>query len=123
MVDDDRPPNKGPVGGSPRPADGSRVSGEASGRGDSAEPRANWLRRIIGKGPSERKRLGEAIATLLGTALIGLAAIGGLVIWHLVRRGRIIRERLGPPRNVRMPEPRDLERGFHDHQDDDLQTA
>jgi hypothetical protein len=72
------------------------------------EPRRNWLRRIIGRGPAERKRLAEAIAALLGTALVALAAVGGLLIWHLVRRGRIIRGRLDPPRIVRTPDTLDL---------------
>ena len=51
------------------------------------EPRRNWLSRIIGHGPAARKRLGEAVAALLGTALVALGAIGGLLIWHLSRRG------------------------------------
>ncbi len=80
----------------------------------SGEPRPNWLRRIIGKGPEERKRLAEAVAALLGTALVAMAAIGALVIWHLVRRGRIIRERLDPPKVVRMPDPENLNGGAHD---------
>src|SRR5262245_48629265 len=81
------------------------------------EPRPNWLRRIIGKGPEARRRLAEAVASLLGTALVAMAAIGGLVIWHLVRRGRIIRDRLEPPKVVRMPDPQDLIGGPHDDQD------
>ena len=44
-------------------------------------------------------------------------AIGGLVIWHLVRRGRLIRERQGPPRIVRMPELPDLTGDLHDEDD------
>jgi hypothetical protein len=87
------------------------------------EPRRNWLRRIIGRGPAARRQLGEAVAALLGAALVALAAIGGLVIWHLVRRGRIIRERLGPPKIVRMPEPRDLEGGLHDDRHDAVPPA
>ncbi len=68
------------------------------------EPRRTWLSRIIGRGPAERKRLAEAVAALLGTAIVAIAAIGGLVIWHLIRRGRLIRERQGPPRIVRWPD-------------------
>jgi hypothetical protein len=93
----------------------------ASGSGDAhvpGEPRRNWLSRIIGQGPAARRQLGEAVAALLGTALVGLAAIGGLLIWHLVRRGRIIRERLDPPRVVRLPEPQDLDGGRRDDPDD-----
>ena len=87
------------------------------------EPRRNWLRRIIGQGPTARRQLGEAVAALLGTALVALAAIGGLVIWHLIRRGRIIRERLDPPKIVRLPEPHDFTGGLRDDQDDGIPPA
>lgn len=84
------------------------------------EPRRTWLSRIIGRGPAERKRLAEAVAALLGTALVAITAIGGLVIWHLIRRGRLIRERQAPPRIVRWPAPDlpddDGEPHGHDHQ-------
>jgi hypothetical protein len=82
------------------------------------EPRRSWLSRIIRRGPEARKRLAEAVAGLLGAALVGLAAWGGLVIWHLVRRGRLIRDRLDPPRTVRMPELPDVEGGLHDGHDE-----
>jgi hypothetical protein len=91
-----------------------RQATAAAAAPDPSEPRPNRLRRIIGQGPESRRRLGEAVAALLGTALVALAAIGGLVIWHLVRRGRIIRERLDPPRIVRMPERSDLAGGLSD---------
>jgi hypothetical protein len=103
MADDD-----GMAGRDTRSTD-TRAGGD-TGR----EPRRNWLRRIIGQGPMARQRLGEAVVSLLGTALVALAAIGGLVIWHLVRRGRIIRERLEPPKVVRMPELADLTGDLHD---------
>lgn len=102
-----------------------RSAGEAPAPPGSArpgEPRRSWLSRIIGRGPTARKRLGEAVAALLGTSLVALAAIGGLVIWHLIRRGRIIRERLGPPRIVRMPDPPALT-GDRDDEDDKVPTA
>jgi hypothetical protein len=66
--------------------------------------RRSPLRRILDERPEARSRLGRAVAALLGTGLFALAAIGGLLIWHLVRRGRMIRERLSPPRIVRLPE-------------------
>ncbi len=97
--------------------DEGRLDGDGPG-----EPRPNRLRRIIGRGPAARRRLGEAVAALLGTALVALGAIGGLVIWHLVRRGRIIRERLDPPKVVRMPELSDLQGDFRD-EDGDVPTA
>ena len=119
MSDDDRRPNEGDGDGPTRSdADPRARTAEAAG-----EPRRNWLRRIIGRGPTERKRLGEAVAALLGTALVALAAIVGLLIWHLIRRGRIIRERLGPPRAVRMPELKDLTGDLHDDQRDEAAPA
>jgi hypothetical protein len=68
------------------------------------KPRRSRLRQILDERPEARPRLGRAIASLLATGLVALAAIGGLLIWHLVRRGRLIRERLNPPRNVTLPE-------------------
>jgi hypothetical protein len=115
MDDDDRRPD---VNGRDRLATAAGAA-PAPGKG---EPRHNWLRRIIAKGPSARRRLGEAIAALLGTALVALAAIGGLVIWHLVRRGRIMRERLAPPRIVRMPGPPDVTGDLHD-EDGEVPTS
>ncbi len=92
----------------------ARPTEARAGRAAGRELRRNWLRRIIGQGPTARRRLGEAVAALLGTALVALVAIGGLLIWHLVRRGRLIRERLAPPKAVRMPEPADLTGDLHD---------
>jgi hypothetical protein len=46
----------------------------------------------------------RAVATLLGTFLVAIAALGALLIWHLVRRGRLIREGLNRPQPVRWPE-------------------
>ncbi len=54
--------------------------------------------------PQERVRIGRAVSALLGVGLTAIAAIGWLAIWHLVRRGRLIRERLGPPKVVSLPE-------------------
>ena len=54
--------------------------------------------------PDERARIGRAASALLLVGLAAIAAIGWLAIWHLVRRGRIIRERLGPPKAVRLPD-------------------
>ena len=59
-----------------------------------AEPPRSRLRRILEERPEARPRLGRAVAVLLGTGLIAFAALGALLIWHLVRRGRLIRERL-----------------------------
>jgi hypothetical protein len=50
---------------------------------------------------SDRSRIRSA-AYLWGTlTLSGVSILGGLTIWHLRRRGRLLRDRLGPPRDVR----------------------
>jgi hypothetical protein len=70
----------------------------------SGEPRRSRLRRILDEQPAARSRLGRAVAALLGTGLVSFAALGALLLWHVKRRGRLIREQLGPPRIVRLPE-------------------
>jgi hypothetical protein len=67
---------------------------------DGGQPRKTRLRRILDEQPEARSRLGKAVAALLGTGLVAIAAIGALLIWHIVRRGRLIRERLDHPRVV-----------------------
>jgi hypothetical protein len=69
-----------------------------------AQPPRSRLRRLLDERPEARPRIGRAIAVLLGTALVSIAAFGALLIWHMVRRGRLIRERLSAPRVVRLPE-------------------
>jgi hypothetical protein len=58
------------------------------------------LRRILDENPEAGPRLRQAIAALLGAGLVTLATVGGLLIWHIMRRARLIRERLNPPRIV-----------------------
>ena len=48
--------------------------------------------------PEAYRRIGHAAATWLGLTLAAIAILSVGVIWHLVRRGRLIRDRLGPPR-------------------------
>ncbi len=81
--------------------DGKTSSGKASQAG---EPRRSRLRQILDERPEARPRLGRAIAVLLGTGLVAFAAFGALLIWHIVRRGRLIRERLSAPRVIRLPD-------------------
>jgi hypothetical protein len=64
----------------------------------------SWLRKILDEHPEARPLIGRPVAALLGTALVALAALSALLIWHLIRRGRLIRERLGAPRVVRLPD-------------------
>jgi hypothetical protein len=66
--------------------------------------RRSQLSRILEERPEARSRLGRAVSALLGTLLVAVAAFGGLLIWHIVRRGRLIRERLNAPRIVRLPD-------------------
>ncbi|MGP0063265.1 MAG: hypothetical protein ACLQGP_06625 [Isosphaeraceae bacterium] len=87
------------------------------------EPRRNWLRRILQEGPEAQRRLARAVAALLGTALVALGAIGVLLIWHLVRRGRLIQQRLNPPRNIRMPTWLDDKVDAHDQDHGEAPTA
>jgi hypothetical protein len=56
------------------------------------------------KHPRAHHPLGRAVAALIATALAASVVLWILIIWHLVRRGRLIRERLSPPRVVRLPE-------------------
>jgi hypothetical protein len=62
------------------------------------KPPRSRLRQILDEKPEARPRIGKAVAALLGTSLITLAAMGGLLIWHIRRRSRLMRERLAPPR-------------------------
>ena len=54
--------------------------------------------------PEERVRIGRAVVTLLGWGLFASAVLGLLALWHLVRRGRVLRANLNPPKVVSLPE-------------------
>jgi hypothetical protein len=43
---------------------------------------------------------------LVVTTLVTIAILGLLLIWHLIRRARLIRERLDSPRETRLVDPR-----------------
>jgi hypothetical protein len=102
-----------------RPASADVKTNPAHGLG---EPRRNWLSRILQQGPEARRRMGRAVAGLLGTVLVSLAVLGALVVWHLVRRGRLLRERLGPPRIVRVPDILNPKVDSHDADQDEVST-
>ena len=76
---------------------------------DGQPPRRSRLRQILDEKPEARPRLGKAIAALLGTGLVTLATLAGLLIWHIRRRARLVRERLNPPRIIRPLELPDSE--------------
>lgn len=49
--------------------------------------------------PGHRERKARQAAVLWGTLTLGGVGILALfVLWHLARRGRLLRDRLGPPR-------------------------
>ncbi|MHC5543318.1 hypothetical protein ACYOEI_34275 [Singulisphaera rosea] len=68
------------------------------------EPRKSKLSQILKEHPDERPRIARAVASLVGIGLVSLTTLGLLVIWHVHRRARLIRERLNPPRIVRLPD-------------------
>ena len=68
-----------------------------------AEPPKTRLRQLLEK-PEARQRVGRAVASGLAVGVVSIAAIGALLVWHMVRRGRLIRESLGPPRHVVLPD-------------------
>ena len=66
------------------------------------EPKHSRLRQLLER-PDARPRVSRAVASLLAASVVSIAVLGVLLIWHLVRRGRLIRQGLHPPRPVRWP--------------------
>jgi hypothetical protein len=66
------------------------------------EPKRSQLSRLLEQ-PKARDRVRRAVASLLAASVVSIAVLGALLIWHLVRRGRLIRQGLAPPRPVRWP--------------------
>lgn len=54
--------------------------------------------------PERRRRVGEALKLWGGLTLSGVVVLSALGIWHLRRRGWMVRERLGPPREIDWPD-------------------
>jgi hypothetical protein len=71
-------------------------------------PAKTPLRRILDESPQARTRITRAVSALASAALVGFAAVGLLLAWHIRRRARRLQEGLAPPRIVRWP---DLEPG------------
>ena len=65
-------------------------------------PAPSRLRRLLER-PDARRKVVRAVGSLLGVGIATIGVIGALMIWHLVRRGRLIREGLNPPRVVHLP--------------------
>lgn len=70
------------------------------------EPRRSQLRRILDETPRARRRIGRAVVSLGMTTLAAIVILGLLLIWHLIRRARLIRERLDSPKETRLVDPR-----------------
>ncbi len=56
--------------------------------------------------PEDRRRIGRALVPLLGWGLAATALLGLLTLWHLIRRGRVLRANLPLPR-IAPPLPSD----------------
>jgi hypothetical protein len=54
--------------------------------------------------PKERARIGRAVGWLLVSGLSSITALGSLAIWHLIRRGRLLRESLANPKKIELPD-------------------
>ena len=54
---------------------------------------------------ARRRRVAEALRLWGGIALGGVVLLGALTIWHLKRRGWVVRQGLGHPRDLEWPEP------------------
>ena len=54
--------------------------------------------------PGARRRVKRLAATWMGLVLAAMSTLSALILWHLIRRGRLLRENLGPPREVRWEE-------------------
>ena len=53
----------------------------------------------------DRKRIAQAAMLWGGMALTGIILVAVLTVWHLVRRGRVIRASLAPPRPIAPLDP------------------
>ena len=66
------------------------------------EPKRSRLSQLLDR-PEARPRVSRAVASLLAASVVSIAVLGALLIWHLMRRARLIRQGLQPPRPVRWP--------------------
>ena len=67
------------------------------------ERRPSRLRQLLNRADA-RPRVVRAVSSLLGVSVLSIAVVGALFLWHVRRRGRLIRERLALPRDVRLPD-------------------
>ncbi len=57
----------------------------------------------------DRKRVAQAALLWGGVALSGTTLVAALTVWHLVRRGRVLRASLAPPRPIAPLDPRPVD--------------
>jgi hypothetical protein len=72
------------------------------------DPPPSRLRQLLDR-PDARKRVSQAVSSLLAVSIVSIGVIGALLIWHVVRRGRLIRDSLRPPRAVELTDPTQIE--------------
>jgi len=70
----------------------------AVGNGAQHQPKRSRLGQILAERPEARFRLSRAIGSLLATVLVAIVVLG------LLRRAQLIRDRLGSPRAVPLPD-------------------
>ncbi|MDR3632279.1 MAG: hypothetical protein P4L84_00505 [Isosphaeraceae bacterium] len=68
------------------------------------EPPRSRLRQLLDR-PDAGPRVRKAVLSLLGTVIASIAVIGALLMWHLSRKARLIREQLKPPRASSLSDP------------------
>jgi hypothetical protein len=59
-----------------------------------------WAAAPVVNSPEAKRRLARLTATWAALALGSIVTMTALIVWHLIRRGRLIREGLPPPRDV-----------------------
>jgi hypothetical protein len=69
----------------------------------------------------KQKQVGHAITWWVAITMSGILCLAALSIWHIIRRGQRLRERLGPPREILWPDltptqPRSSSRDAESHQ-------
>ena len=69
------------------------------------EPKRSRPGQILAERPDARPPFQDAVAGLLATALATIAGLGLLLIWHLRRRARLIRQRLAHLHDIRLAGP------------------
>ncbi|MEO6811628.1 MAG: hypothetical protein ABI353_21150 [Isosphaeraceae bacterium] len=64
--------------------------------------------------PDARRRVAHLSVLWGGLALSGTLTLGVLLLWHLLRRGRLLRDSLPPPRARSLIEPEPADSATHE---------